>query len=57
MANVTVFELRDELAGVEVPDLDRFVITCADESPSDRVERKSANELVVTGKSSNAFSA
>lgn len=30
MADVTVFKLCDELAGVEIPDLDGFVVTCAD---------------------------
>lgn len=57
MAYVTVFKLGYELAGIEVPDLDRFVVTCADESPSDWVERESANELVVAGESLNTFPA
>lgn len=44
MTNVTVFKLGDDLAGVEVPDLDGLVVTCADESADDRVEREGTNE-------------
>jgi hypothetical protein len=57
MTDVTVFKFIDELAGVEVPDLHRFIVTCTDESASDRVERESTDKLVVTGESSNAFPA
>jgi hypothetical protein len=55
MTDVIVFKLGDELAGVEVPDFDGLVVTCADESASDWVEREGTNELVMTGESSNAF--
>ena len=44
MADVAVLEFGGEPARVEVPDLHGSVITCADESTSDRVERKSTNE-------------
>ena len=44
MTNVTVFKLGNELAGVEVPDLDGLVITCAHEPANDWVERESTNE-------------
>jgi hypothetical protein len=44
VTDVTVFELGDELAGIEVPNLDRLVVTCADESTTDWVKREGANE-------------
>lgn len=55
MTDVTVFKLGDELAGIEIPNLDGFVVACTDQSASDRVERESTNELVVTGESLNAL--
>ena len=55
MTDVAIFKLGYKLAGVEVPDLDRFVVTCTDESPSDWVEREGTDELVVTGESLNTF--
>lgn len=55
MTDVTVLELSNELAGVEVPNFDRFVVTCADESASDRIERESPNKLFMTGQSSEAL--
>ena len=56
MTGMTIFKLGYELAGVKVPDLDRFVVTRADESATVWVERESANKLVVTGESLNTFS-
>ena len=55
MADVTVFKLGNKLAGVEIPDLDGLVVTCANESATDWIERESTNEEVVTGECSNAF--
>jgi len=55
MADVTVFKLGNELAGVKVPDFDGLVVTCADESATDWIERESTNEQVVAGESPNAF--
>jgi hypothetical protein len=57
MTDVIVLNLSDELASVEVPDLDGLVVACADESATNWVERESTNEQVVTGESSNAFPA
>lgn len=55
MTDMTIFKLGYELAGIEVPDLDRFVVTCTDEPASSWVERESTNELVVTGEGLNTF--
>jgi len=55
MADVTVFKLGNELAGVKIPDLNGLVVTCANESATDWIEGESTNEEVVTGEGSNAF--
>lgn len=55
MTDVAVLEFGNELARVKVPDLDRPVVTCADESTSSWVEKESTNKHIVTRESSNAF--
>jgi len=55
MADVAVLEFGDEHARVEVPDLDRPIVTCADESTSSWIEKESTNKHIVTGESPNAF--
>jgi len=55
MTDMAVLEFGDELARVKVPDLDRPIITCADESTSSWVQKESTNKHVVTSESSNAF--
>lgn len=55
MTDVTVFELGDELACVEVPDLNGFIVTCTDKSVGDRIEGESTNKLVVASESLDAF--
>lgn len=44
MADMTVFKLGNEPAGVKIPDLDGLVVTCANESATNWVERESTNE-------------
>lgn len=55
MADVAILEFGDERARVEVPNLDRPVVTCADESTSSRVEKESTNKHIVTSEGSDTF--
>jgi len=55
MADMAVFELGDEPASVKIPDLNGLVVTCANESAADWVERESTNEKIVAGEGSNTF--